>query len=166
MINCTFENGNQSSLRHVTAAAVVIKNNKILLAKRAEGLLEAGKWCLPGGYMDRDETSKQCAIRETHEETGWEVDDVRLLWVNDNPARPYEDRQNVEFIYLCSATRKTTEADTESDDVRWFDLNELPKQIAFDHHESISIYRQYVSGAIRIPFVWSDKAQQNGVTKA
>ena len=79
MITCTFEDGNQNSLRHVTVSCLVIKDGKILLAKRADGLLEAGKWCLLGGYADRDETTEQTGIRESMEESGWVVKNLRLL---------------------------------------------------------------------------------------
>lgn len=45
-------------MRHATVGCIVIKDNEILLAKRAQGLLEAGKWCFVGGYVDRDETTE------------------------------------------------------------------------------------------------------------
>ena len=89
MINCQFENGNKANLRHVTVDAIVLSRDKtqILLAKRAEGTPDAGKWCLPGGYMERDETTKQTAERETLEETGYEITDIKFLAFNDNPQR-------------------------------------------------------------------------------
>jgi 8-oxo-dGTP diphosphatase len=153
MITCTFENGNQNSLRHVTVGCLVIKNDQILLAKRAEGLLEAGKWCLLGGYVDRDETTAQAGIRESMEESGWVVNNLRLLRVNDNPDRPHEDRQNVDFIYIADAVEKTGEADWESADVRWFSLDELPasEEIAFDHEDSINLYKKYLKEAFSLP---------------
>lgn len=153
MITCTFENGNQNSLRHVTVGCLVIKDSQILLAKRAEGLLEAGKWCLLGGYVDRDETTAQAGIRESMEESGWVVNNLRLLRVNDNPNRPHEDRQNVDFIYIADAVEKTGEADWESADVRWFSLDELPasEEIAFDHEDSIKLYKKYLKEAFSLP---------------
>lgn len=155
MITCTFENGNQNSLRHVTVGCLVIKDGKILLGKRADGLLEAGKWCLLGGYVDRDETTLEAGIRETMEESGWVVRNLQLLRVNDNPDRPHEDRQNIDFIYIADAVEKTGEKDWESEEVRWFALNDLPAddQMAFDHLDSIKLYRKYLDVPFPLPIV-------------
>src|SRR4051812_2832045 len=92
MITCTFENGNVAApgLRHCVADVLVLKGERILMAKRAAGMLEGGKWALIGGYADRDETLPQTAEREVREETGWSVKDLQLLRINDNPNRPHE----------------------------------------------------------------------------
>jgi 8-oxo-dGTP diphosphatase len=155
MITCTFENGNQASLRHVTVGCLVIKDGEILLAKRAEGLLEAGKWCLLGGYADRDETTTETGVRESMEESGWVVANLRLLRVNDNPDRPHEDRQNIDLIYIADAIRQTGEKDWESEEIRWFPLDQLPPadQIAFDHLDSIELYKKYLEAAFPLPVV-------------
>jgi 8-oxo-dGTP diphosphatase len=153
MITCTFENGSQNSLRHVTVGCLVIKDGSILLAKRAEGLLEAGRWCLLGGYADRNETTIDTGIRESMEESGWVVDNLRLLRINDNPNRPHEDRQNIDFIYIADAIEKTGEKDWESEEIRWFPLDSLPPEdeIAFDHLDSIRLYNKYLTELFQIP---------------
>ena len=153
MIRCKFENGNQSSLRHVTVGCLVIDNDSILLAKRSEGLLEAGKWCLLGGYANRDETTMETGVRETMEESGWEIRNLRLFRINDNPNRPYEDRQNIDFLYIADAVKKTGEKDWESEEVRWFPLDQLPakSQIAFDHMDTIEYYRRYRKESFPLP---------------
>jgi len=155
MIACTFEDGNQSSLRHVTVGCLVIKDNKILLAKRSKGLLEAGKWCLLGGFVDRDETTAEAGVREALEESGWTIANLRLLRINDNPNRPHEDRQNIDFIYIADALQKVGDKDWESEEVRWFPLDALPadSQIAFDHLDNINLYKQYQKSAFSIPIV-------------
>jgi 8-oxo-dGTP diphosphatase len=155
MITCVFEDGNKNSLRHVVVDTLVLKDDKILLVKRTGKLLEGGKWSLVGGFVDRDETTAQAATREVMEETGWELTDLVLLRINDNPNRPGEDRQNVCFVYFCTATEKTGKADWESDEQKWFNWNELPSEenIAFDHAESISLYRKYLKDKEPLPFI-------------
>lgn len=154
MITCTFENGNQNSLRHVTANALVLKEGKILLCKRSEGLSEAGKWGLLGGYMNRDETTAECAVREAKEESGWDVVNPELFRIVDNPNRPHEDRQSVEFVYITEAVEKTGEPDWESKELQWFSLDELPadEEIAFDHGEDIALYKRYLEQPFTLPF--------------
>jgi 8-oxo-dGTP diphosphatase len=155
MIKCEFENGNIASpgIRHVTTNVIVVKDNKLLMVKRAEGLLEAGKWGLVGGYVDRDETIVEGARREVFEESGWEIDTLTLLKVNDNPDRPHEDRQNIDFIFFTNATQQTGKPDDESEMIEWYDLNSLPpqEQIAFDHADAIAVYKKYLSNEITVP---------------
>src|SRR5207249_10187281 len=96
MIHCFFESGTRALLRHVVVHAVVEKNGALLLVRRAAHLMEGGKWGLPGGFLDRDETLSQGVLRELREETGWEGAVASLLRVNSKPDRPHEDRQNVD----------------------------------------------------------------------
>lgn len=153
MIKCIFENNNEASLRHVTVDAVVVSGDKILLVKRDEKLLEGGKWAMPGGFLDRDETTKQAIEREIMEETGYAVDKVSLLTIRDNPDRPKEDRQNVAFIFCCEAGERTGKPDDESSRQEWFSLDRLPndEEMAFDHYESIKLYIKYRKENFKIP---------------
>ena len=38
-----------------------------------------GAWAFPGGFMDKDETTEQCAVRELEEETGLKVSVVHQI---------------------------------------------------------------------------------------
>ena len=51
---------------------VIIENEKgeVLIGKRASGIDYAGFWCLPGGYIEYEESFLEAALRETKEETG------------------------------------------------------------------------------------------------
>jgi 8-oxo-dGTP diphosphatase len=139
MINCTFENGNKASLRHTVVDAIIIDNDKILLIKRGPNVTSAGKWAIPGGFVDRDETCEQAIVREVKEETNLDANKVKLLRVNDNPKRKNEDRQNIAFVYIVGAKGKPKGQEGEVDDVKWFDIKDLPpeKDFAFDHYEEI-----------------------------
>jgi 8-oxo-dGTP diphosphatase len=150
MIKCQFEDGNSASLRHAVVDTIVVKDNKILMVKRTAKLLEGGKWGLVGGYCERDETIRQTVEREVHEETGWTVENLRLLRIVDNPNRPMEDRQNICFVYVADAVEKTGEPDWESDEQKWFSLENIPptEMVAFDHLEDIEIYKKYLAGEL------------------
>ncbi len=157
MISCKFENGDEASLRHVTVNAIVIKDKKILLGKRGtykgRKILEYGKWGFLGGFLNRDETCQQAVIREVLEESGWEVNNLKLLRVNDNPKRPFEDRQNVDIIFIASAVKRISTSDKEVTELSWFALDHLPKPetVAFDHYDSLKLYQQFLQGKITIP---------------
>ncbi len=153
MIKCQFENGRESSLRHVTIGAIAIKNNQILLAKRAAHLLNGDKYCIPGGFLDRDEATSEAVLRELQEETGYTGKIKCLFRVNDSPRRPQEDRQNVDFVFIVDVLEKIGEPDGETQEVKWFDINNLPPedQFAFDHYENIQLYLQHLEKQFSLP---------------
>lgn len=144
MLACTFENNHQTSLRHAVVDVLVLRERQILLVKRVGKILEGGKWALPGGYVERDETLFQAAAREVLEETGYQVSNLTLLTIRDNPDRPKEDRQNIAFVYYCQVAAKTGQADWEVSEQKWFNLDQLPEAatMAFDHLENIALYKQ------------------------
>lgn len=146
MITCYFEKSKtRVNLRHVVVDGLVIKDKRILLVKRGPGsFIEIGKWALPGGYLELDETCEQAIIREVKEETGYECEVIKLFRLNDNPKRPVENnRQNVSVIYLIKVLKKVGSFDHEISAVKWFDLDNLPpvKEIAFDHLDTINLYK-------------------------
>lgn len=139
MINCTFENGNKANLRHVVVDAIAIKGDQILIVKRGPKFSNPNKFALPGGFLDRNETTERAVLRELKEETGYEGKITKLFKVLDNPNRKNEDRQNVSFIYQVEVGDKITNHDDEIESVHWFHFDNLPdeKEFAFDHFEII-----------------------------
>ncbi len=57
---------------HITVATIVERNGRFLLVEESQ----AGQQVLnqPAGHLEPDESLQQAAIRETLEETGWEVE--------------------------------------------------------------------------------------------
>jgi len=153
MITCIFEKGYKATLRHIVTHAIVEDHGKLLLVKRTGDMLETGKWGLPGGFLDRDETAEQGVLRELKEETGLEGKVISWFRINTNPNRPKEDRQNVAFDFLVQPIKKTGDADVESSKVEWIPVEKLFSfdQFAFDHGESIKLYLQYRNKAFHLP---------------
>lgn len=157
MIQCKFENGSETSLRHVTVKALTINdNNEILLVKRALNIFRGGKYDLPGGFLERDEGTQQCALRELFEETGTRGEILFLFRINDSPKRPKEDRQNVDFIYIVKSLGGKFSVDEETSHVGWFSKKDLPpeEEFAFDHRsKSILRYFEYRKKPFPVPII-------------
>jgi len=156
MITCEFENGIKSrkGLRHAVVDAVIFRDNKVLLVRRAKNMArEAGKYAIPGGYVDRDETTKQTAMREVQEETGYSATSAEFLFaitgpdrlVVPGPGRSIDDRQNICFVYQVEVGEKNAEFDGEVEEIKWFDVDKLPpsEEMAFDHMEIIQQFVNY-----------------------
>ena len=155
MITCTFEKGNKANLRHVVVHAIIEMDGKLLLEKRTGDLLESGKWSLPSGFLDRDETAAEGIVREVKEETGWDSEVISLFRINTKPDRPHEDRQNVVIEFLVRPLRKTSDPDHESSKVEWISIDKLIpfKDFAFDHGESIALYLKYRKTPFPLPIM-------------
>lgn len=155
MITCTFENGNTTSLRHVVVHAVVEMDGKLLLAKRTGNILETGKWGLPSGYLNRDETAGEGALRELKEETGWDGEIISFFQIVTRPDRPHEDTQNVSLSFLVKPIAKTGTPDKENSKIEWIPMDKLLpfEDFAFDHGETIRLYLDYRKHAFPLPIV-------------
>ena len=154
MIKCILENGHEASFRHVTADVIIVnEKNEILLVRRASNLVNGGKYAIPGGFVDRDETVIEAGIREVLEETGYEVKPSLLLRVADNPDRAQEDRQNIGFFYIANVRGGEKALNSEVSEISWFKLNQLPNkdQFAFDHYETIQLYIKYLEKKFSVP---------------
>ncbi len=160
MIKCKFENGNEAQLRHVTVGALVInESNEILLTKRAPDLLRGNKYAIPGGFLDRDETTADAATRELFEETGIEGKVEFLFKIEDRPERLNEEgnegRQNIDFIYVVKAAGGSFRENNEVSEIKWFSENSIPdeEEFAFDHRWAVAKYFEYMKKSFPVPLI-------------
>lgn len=154
MINCAFENGNKANLRHVTVGVIAVnKNNQVLLVKRASNIIRGNKYSVPGGFLDRNENTREAALRELKEEAGYEGKILYLFYLNDSPFRPKEDRQNVDIIYVAEVIGGKEKKDKEVTGVHWFFQKELPpeEEFAFDHRGIIESFFKHRENPFALP---------------
>jgi 8-oxo-dGTP diphosphatase len=107
-------------------------NSRVLLIKRKNEPF-AGKWALPGGFVEENEPLADAARRELQEETGAKVLALEQLYTAGDPGRDPRG-WTVSVAYLAQVDPKTIKAKAADDAaaVRWFRLDELP-DLAFDH---------------------------------
>lgn len=94
----------------------------MLLLKRAlePGL---GAWDLPAGFLEPHESMEQAALRETREESGLDVELVRLVGVYASPAG-----NAVAAVFLARPMQPSAvvQTDAESDDHAWVRKTDVP----------------------------------------
>ncbi len=59
---------------------VLEQGDRMLMIQRSELVLAPGKWCFPGGTIEKGETPADTIVREIREEVGLEVEAGRKLW--------------------------------------------------------------------------------------
>ncbi len=127
----------QASVRprqRVAAYAVVVAEGMLLLTQLSSSTGAAGRWNLPGGGLEQDESPTDAVVREVLEETGQAVDEVRFVevmtqhWVGHSP-RGAEDYHAVRLIHTARCTRPTRpvvhDVGGSTSDARWVPLAEL-----------------------------------------
>ncbi len=60
-------------------AAAIVRDGRVLAARRVQPTDVAGGWELPGGKVDADETAEDAVVREIYEELGCTIDIVGAL---------------------------------------------------------------------------------------
>ncbi|OGH10515.1 MAG: hypothetical protein A2857_04385 [Candidatus Levybacteria bacterium RIFCSPHIGHO2_01_FULL_36_15] len=126
--------------RHIVCDGLIIDNGKILLGLR-DLEPDRGKWALFGGFLDWNETIEEAILREIKEEAGVNTEIVRLLGIYSDPDRSQKE-QNVSVAYVLKINTddKLIPQPGEIKELKWFNLDDLPGVIAFDHREMINDY--------------------------
>ena len=118
----------------VTADCIVITKEaepKVLLIERG-GEPFKGCWALPGGFMNMDETTEQCAFRELEEETGLKIGEVHQIGAYSRVDRDPRGRTiTVAYLAVVDAPIAVKGQD-DAAKAQWFPLSALP-ELAFDH---------------------------------
>jgi len=140
----------------VTADCIVITREaepKVLLIQRGDEPFKGG-WAFPGGFMNMDETTEQCAIRELEEETGLRVSEVHQIGAYSKVDRDPRGRTiTVAYLAIIDEPIAVTGQD-DAAKAQWFPLSafldkpsgkaERP-ELAFDHddimQDAIKIYK-------------------------
>ncbi|MBI5228019.1 NUDIX hydrolase [Candidatus Micrarchaeota archaeon] len=106
-----------------------MKINQILLVKRKYDPFK-GEWAVPGGRIEDNESAEQCLKREMKEETGLDVEPIKLTGVYSNPNR--DPRGVIVAAYLVRRIGGVVRAGDDAAETKWFSINELPK-LCTDH---------------------------------
>lgn len=120
----------------VTADCIVMTNEplpKVLLIQRGADPFK-GAWAFPGGFMNMDETTEDCAIRELEEETGLKVTAVDQIGAYSKVDRDPRGRTiTVAYLAIIDSPEKVIGQD-DAAKAEWFPITELP-HLAFDHYD-------------------------------
>jgi ADP-ribose pyrophosphatase YjhB (NUDIX family) len=88
-----------------------------------------GKWTLPGGWADVNQSAAECVVREIAEESGFVARARKLAAVRDYQRSGHPPR-NVDSIYkmffVCEITGGAARASDETSDAAFFARDALP----------------------------------------
>lgn len=106
-------------------------------------------WAIPGGFMEYGETAENGAFREIKEETGLDLENMKLFTVRSDPERDARFH-TVTIVYTADGVGELRAGD-DAKLARVFSLDELPQVIAFDHREVLLEYKAALESNLEAP---------------
>ena len=128
------------------AGMLILREGRVLLVHRnLEPYL--GYWDIPGGFLQEEELPETAALREVVEETGLRARVVDFLGFYGDHYDYQGDRYAILNIYFVGAAEGEPTPGDDADGWRWFPLDDLPEQIAFEHAARVlDDLRRWVEG--------------------
>ena len=119
------ENGYQTP--KIDTRAAIFKEGRILLVHENNGT-----WSLPGGWCDVLESVKSNAIKEVKEETGLDIETVKIIAIQDRNKhnKPQYAYGICKVFVLCNVVGGKFVENIETTEIKYFSLEELPTNLA------------------------------------
>lgn len=113
----------------VGVGVFIFRDGKWLMGKR-KGAHGEGMWCPPGGHLEFGESWEECCRRETLEEAGIEIADVRFVTaVNDVSAEWGTHYVTLLFVARHTAGEPVNCEPHKCDGWEWFTWEEFPEPL-------------------------------------
>ncbi|WP_206606076.1 NUDIX hydrolase [Steroidobacter cummioxidans] len=136
----------------VDVRGAVFRGDQVLLVKERVD----GKWTLPGGWADVNDTPSQAVEKEIEQESGFTARAVKLAAVHDRNKHNYPKFlfHIWKLFFICEITGGDFRTSYETTDVKFFPLDQLPElstgrttvaqiQCAYRHHLDRSLPTQF-----------------------
>ena len=107
-------------MKKVTAA-ILVKDGKILIARRKAGDHQADKWEFPGGTVKQNETAQACLKREMQEEFGINVSVGRIF----GESIYHYDYGSIKLMAYLACLESGKPAAKEHSEFRWVSIDQL-----------------------------------------
>ncbi len=126
----------------VTVHLFFIREDQILVARRANTGYRDGEYSVPAGHLDGGETVRAAAAREAEEEVGVriEAEDIRFSSVMHR----IEGDERVDFfVHVQRWQGEIVNAEPDKcDELRWVDMDDLPGNIIPYVRQAIQNHRE------------------------
>lgn len=129
----------------VGIGVMVFKDGKILLSKR-KGSHGSGEYAFPGGHLEYLESFEDCARRETKEECGIEIENVRFQFLANVTKYAPKHYVHIGMLADWKSGEPAVLEPEKSESWAWYDLDNLPQplfemcKLAIDSYKTGKIY--------------------------
>src|SRR4029077_17439728 len=109
----------------VDVRGAVFSADRVLLVRERSD----GRWTLPGGWVDVNDSPSGAVVREILEESGYHARALKLAALVDKNRHPHPPSVHhiYKLFFLCELTGGTATISDETDGVEFFSVNSLPE---------------------------------------
>jgi ADP-ribose pyrophosphatase YjhB (NUDIX family) len=109
----------------VGVRGAVFRDGKILMVREVSD----GRWALPGGWCDVNQTPSECMEREIWEESGYTARAIKVaaVWDKHRQGHPPSPISIYMIYFICELTGGTPTPSIETTEIDFFDENKLPE---------------------------------------
>jgi ADP-ribose pyrophosphatase YjhB (NUDIX family) len=110
----------------VDVRGAVFQGERILMVRETSD----GRWTLPGGWADVNQSARQCVEREIHEESGYEARAIKLagVWDARHQGVTFQHPYSIyKLFFVCELTGGSAQPSIETSAVEFFAIDELPE---------------------------------------
>ncbi|WP_163409915.1 NUDIX hydrolase [Flavobacterium ajazii] len=141
-----------SAMNAITIDCVIFGFDKgsleVLLVQHAEGISK-GKWGLPGGWINKKESTDDAAHRLLNELTALDQIYLEQLKAFGNPDRfPLRRVITIGYYALIKREDYNIKAGFTASDAKWYKINEIPDLI-YDHNEILTYSLKHLRNRVR-----------------
>ena len=128
---------------------LIEQDGQVLLGKRANGSFLAGKWCLPGGFIEFEEDFIFSAVREVKEETNLDIEVQSIFNVSSNFLTP--DLHTLVITLVATVAGGVPRPGDDIESLGWFQIAaELPDMAFPADTYIIKHYHDFRSNALPV----------------
>ncbi len=104
--------------------AVFVEGKILLVRERADG-----KWTMPGGWADINDTPSEAVVREIYEESGFTTKAIKLAALYDRNRHPHPPMiyHVYKLFFICDLVSGSAKHSHETDGVQFFSPEGLPE---------------------------------------
>jgi len=106
----------------VDVRGAAFQDGRVLMVRE----ISDGKWTLPGGWADVNQSAGECVVREIAEESGFKARALKLAAVYDYHKSGHPPRHIDSMFFICEITGGAACASDETSEVAFFPRHELP----------------------------------------
>jgi len=119
---------NNENRPKVGVGVLILKEGEVLLGKR-KGSHGSGEYAFPGGHLEYMESFEECARRETKEECGIEIKNIRFQFVANVSLYAPKHYVHISLVADWEEGDPTVLEPEKCDSWEWYALNELPTPV-------------------------------------
>lgn len=122
--------------------AVFDVQGRVLMVRE---VADHGRWTLPGGWADVNLTPAENAVKEVREESGFEVEVVKLAaaWDRTRQGHAAGVFSCCKFFFICALVGGAATVGPETSEVGWFARDEVPEDLSLERVLPSQIQRMF-----------------------